>query len=1319
MTRQVRGGSASRAAAVTFAYDVFIVHADADESFVQGFLLAKLGLAPERVFVLKAMVLGKFITDEIERGVRSSRVSIVVLSPAYMADDWALFAEHLVTCASVDKRTHGVLLPLLLEDCEIPAHIRALVKLDFRDPTREVWTAEIDRLRQYLAQRRVPDPDIPCPYPGMRPFTEQDAQLFFGRDAELDDVVRRLRRGEREIYVIGASGSGKSSMIAAGLTPMLARGAPGLASFLVRTLRPGERPSAQLADVLEGDIAAPVSAVAQLLARHASATSLLLVIDQLEELFAVAGADERCRFLAAMRALRTDRRCVLMFSLRADFYGAFMESTLWTDLDGRISRVELSALRGNNLRMVIERPARDIGVYFQPELVSRLLEDAAREPGALPLLQEALVQLWGKRRQRLLALADYQALGDGSRTGLAFAISEHADAVLRSLTQAEETLALRTLLRLVAFGEGRADTRRQQPYAALRSKGATKFGAVLQHLVDNRLVTVTGDDQCGDVRVDLAHETLIHAWSTFAEWIRTWRAHEQRRRELEAAAAAWRVRGSGEGGLLDAVELGGAIAWRERAAQQLGYTADLAAFLAASEAAEAHAIRRRRRHRAQRNRMLAESSQLYQETGRQRLVEAERPLEALPYLVAARKATEAAGGSPSSSLRMLFAAATRNLPVGPALRHQGSVVSASFSPDGTCVVTSSNDMTARVWNAATSDALSPPLEHQGAVVGAAFNVDGTRVITASEDRTACVWNVATGEPLSRPLEHRNSVASAAFSPDGTRVVTASADQTARIWDASGEPLSLPLEHQDAVYRAAFSPDGTRVVTASGDQTACVWDGATGEPLSPPLEHQDTVHGAAFSPDGARVVTASADRTARVWHAATGKPLSPPLVHQDTVFVATFSPDGGRVVTASADHTARVWDAATGKPLSPPLEHQGFVVSAAFSPDGDRVVTASADHTARVWDAATGKPLSPWLEHQGAVYCAAFSCDGARIVTASWDQTARVWVAAATKPLSPSLKHERLMVGLAFSPDGTRIVTAIDDQTARVWVAATGEPLSPPLRHKGFVASAAFSPDGTRVVTASDDRTARVWDAATGKPLSPPFEHEGFVVSVAFSPDGNHVVTTSADHTARIWDAVGDALSSPLEHQDTVCGAAFSSDGARVVTASADHTARVWHTATGHPLSPPLEHHDTVCSAAFSPDGTRVVTASADHTARVWDIATGHPLSPPLEHQGTVWSAAFSTDGTRIVTGSGDNTARVWDAATGKPLIPPLQHHTTVVSAEFSADDSGVATATDDNTAHVWDLPLASGTLEEWRAVADQASPYVLANGVLSPRPPRG
>jgi WD40 repeat protein len=1386
-------------ATTRFAYDVFVVHAIADDWFVQGYLLPKAGLAAERVLVLAGLCLGELITSEIERGVRSSRVTIVVLSSAYMDDHWAEFAEQIAAYESVAKDSHGVLLPLLLEPCGLPTHIRALVKLDFRDPARSVWQAEVDRLRTYLDRPVSSEPELSCPYPGMRPFTRDDAARFFGRDVELDRIIRRLQRGEREIYVIGASGSGKSSLIAAGLVPRLARGVAGLPCFHVLTIRPGERPLDRLAAALEGDLAAPAAAVGSLLACHAPAASLFLVIDQLEELFAIASADQRRGFLAAMRAIRADPRCVLVFTLRADFYGIFMDSPLWTDRG--ISRIDLGPLRSDSLRTVIERPARDLGVYFQPELASRLLDDAAREPGALPLLQETLFQLWGKRRQRLLALADYHALGGGDRTGLAFAVEEHADDVLGTLTSVQKAVAFRILLRLVNFGEGRADTRRQQLRDDLRSIGedVADFDAVLQHLVDNRLVTVTGDDEGGDIRVDLAHEILIHSWSSFGDWIRNWRAHEQHRREIEAAATAWRGRGSGDGGLLDPVELADALSWQERAGYELGYTTDLAALLASSQAAQARAIHRQQRELAEHNRRLAESSQFYQELAWQRLLEAGRPLEALPYLVAAREATEAGGGTPSSSLRMLFAQATRNLPLSPPLQHRGSVVKSAFSPDGTRIVTASWDKTARVWDAATGLPLCFALGHKDRVVSAAFSPDGECVVTASWDKTARVWDAAFGLALSSPLPHRDHVMSAEFSPDGTRVVTASKDHTARVWDAaSSQPLSPPLAHNDCVVSAVFSPDGTRVVTASKDRTARVWEAASGQPLSPPLAHNDCVVSAVFSPDGTRVATASKDHTARVWDAASGQPLLPPLAHNDCVVSAAFSPDGTRVVTACKDHTARVWDVASGQPLSPPLKHQDAVVSAAFSPDGIRVVTAGKDRTARVWDAASGTPVSSPLAHQDAVVSAAFSPDGTRVVTASADYTARVWntdsgtpswhplvhhdsVANAAfspggtrvvttrggrigrfwdtgKPCSSVLQHQDAVASTAFSPDGMRVVTASWDRTARVWDAASGEPLSPPLTHQDSVVSAVFSPDGTRVVTASWDRTARVWDAAVGKPLSPPLTHQDSVVSVAFSPDGARLITASWDHTARVWDAAtGHPVSPRLAHQSFVESAAFSPDGTRVVTASWDHTARIWDATTGNPLSPALVHEGAVTKAVFSPDGTRVLTASADHTARIWDAASGKPLSPALSHQGSVYISAFSRDGTRVVTASADHTARIWDAASGKPLSPPLAHQGAVVSAAFSSDcarvvtaswdgtarvwdaatgkalspslehqdnlscaafnvhGTRVVTASNDHTARLWDLPLAQGTLEEWRAIVDRASPYVLVNGVLQPR----
>jgi WD40 repeat protein len=1384
-----------------FAYDVFVAHANAaaDEAFVNGYLLAKLGLAPERVLRLQTLELGQSTTGEIERGVRSSRVTLVVLSAAYMADRWAAFGEQLAAYASVAEDVHGVLLPLLLEDCQLTMHVASLVKLDFRDPSPASWEAEIDRLRGYLDQPAVPEPDLACPYPGMRPFTEGDAGRFFGRDAELDNIVYRLRHGEREIYVIGASGSGKSSLIGAGLVPRLTRGIEGLPRFHVRSFRPGERPLERLAGVLDGDVTAlaaafdgeltaPAAAVGQLLARHPAASSLLLVIDQLEELFAIAGDGQRHDFLAAVRALRADPRCVLVFTLRADFYAAFLTSSLWTDNAGRISRIDLGPLGGDSLRVAIERPARDVGVYVEPQLVSRLLDDAALEPGALPLLQETLFQLWGQRRHRLLVLADYRALGDGAENGLAAAVEQHADFVLGRLTSEQKVIAFRILLRLVNFGEGRADTRRQQPREALRSEGETvvSFDAVLQCLVDHRLVTVSGGDKYDDVRVDLAHEILIEAWSMFADWIRTWRTQEQSRRELEAAAATWRASGGGDDGLLGPVRLAAAVAWRDKAAQVLGHTRDLGAFIVAGEAAQLRAIRRRRltftaisllasvssilalfawhqtsdalEERDRSNRLVAESVQVYQEAGRQRLLEAERPLEALPYLVAARASAETIGMTPDPPLRMLFARAMRNLPVSPPLQHHRPVTNAEFSSDGTRIVTSSWDRTARVWDAATGQPLFPPLQHDGLVVSAAFSPDGSRVVTACWDKTARVWDAATGEALPLALQHGEIVHSAAFSPDGRRIVTASLDKTARVWDAAtGQPLSPPLDHQDLVASAAFSPDGSRVVTASWDKTARVWNAATGEPLFPPLQHGGRVVSARFSPDGSRVVTASWDKTARVWNAATGEPLSPPLEHQAEVVSAAFSPDSSRVVTASSDKTARVWDAVTGKRLSPPLEHQAGVLSATFSPDGARVATASADKTARVWDAGTGEPLSLPLQHRDRVRRAAFSPDGTRVVTASddntarvWDagtskpflslshqgavwhvafnpggtrvvaasddNTARVWDAVTGKPLSPPLRHHANLLSVAFSPDGTRVVTASADTTARVWDAVTGKPLSPPLQHRGLVASAEFSPDGTRVVTASADKTAQVWDAVTGKPLSPPLAHQGLVGSAVFSPDGTRIVTASWDNTAQVWDAsTGKPLSSPLQHQNFVESAVFSPDGTRVVTASNDNTARIWDGATGQPLSPPLPHRDRVTRAAFSPDGTRVVTASLDKTARVWDAATGRPRGPPIQHQDSVTSAAFSPDGSRVVTTSSDNTARIWDASTGKPLFPPLQHRGRVGIAAFSPDGARVVTASEDRTVRVWDVPLASGTLTEWRATMERASPYTLVNGVLSVR----
>ena len=535
-------------------------------------------------------------------------------------------------------------------------------------------------------------------------------------------------------------------------------------------------------------------------------------------------------------------------------------------------------------------------------------------------------------------------------------------------------------------------------------------------------------------------------------------------------------------------------------------------------------------------------------------------------------------------------------------------------------------------------------------------------------------------PFIASFDHQDSVTDAVFSPDGTRILTASWDKTAKLWDTTSGKLVASFAHRGIVWHAAFSSDGTRILTASADKTAKLWDAASGT-LIVSLAHQAIVYNAAFSPDGARILTASADKTAKLWDAASGR-LIASFAHDADVNDAAFSADGARILTASADKTAKLWDAASGK-LIASFDHQDAVYDAAFSPDGARILTASADKTAKLWDAASGK-LVVSFDHQDKVFQAAFSPDGARILTASADNTAKLWDAASAK-LIASFAHKGIVFHAAFSADGARILTASADNTAKLWDAASGK-LIASFDHQDLVYDAAFSPDGTRILTASADLSARLWDAPSGEHIAS-FAHQDGLYHAAFSPDSSRILTASADKTAKLWDAASGKLMASFVHQDSVNDAAFSPDGARILTASADKTAKLWDAASGK-LVASFDHQDEVFQAAFSPDGARVLTASGDKTAKLWDAASGK-LIASFDHQDAVYDAAFSPNGARILTASADKTAKLWEAASGK-LIASFDHQDTVEDVAFSPDGARILTASADNTAKLGSA--ASGEL---------------------------
>ncbi|MBL7255641.1 nSTAND1 domain-containing NTPase [Paractinoplanes lichenicola] len=514
---------------------LFILHSQADREWVDGFLRPELGLPTGAVLTEESFRPGVAVVDEVAQAVRNAQFTVLVLSDAFLTDQWAVFGGTLATHAGVTDPESVI--PLVLHPCELPLNIVYRVRLDCTNPDR--WSAEIGRLRDLLKVAEPPAERVACPYPGMVAFGPADAPFFYGREREIDELAQRVRQ-QRFLLVAGPSGSGKSSLVAGGLLPRLA----GDGGWSIRTMRPGAHPYEALQPALDGSPG-------------------LLVIDPFEEVFVQATPGERERFLRALAVLRDSGSCTLMLLMRANNYAELMTSPLWPLGPGE--RFEIVPLGAPELRQAIARPARDVGVHLEPVLIERLTHDAVGEPGVLPLLQETLVLLWERRSRRLLTARAYESLGTDGRSGLATAMAIRADAALAGLPPARQAIARRILLRLVHLSDDHGDSRRRQPVAALRSASDNDdFEPTLRHLADRRLLTLDGD------AADLAHEQLIRGWPTLREWVDQNRADELTRRRITRDADDWAGRGRERGALYRGRRLAEALDWRRRYPHELG-----------------------------------------------------------------------------------------------------------------------------------------------------------------------------------------------------------------------------------------------------------------------------------------------------------------------------------------------------------------------------------------------------------------------------------------------------------------------------------------------------------------------------------------------------------------------------------------------------------------------------------------------------------------------------------------------------------------------------------------------------------------------------
>jgi Sulfatase-modifying factor enzyme 1/TIR domain len=588
-------------------YDLFLLFADAERAWVSGYLRPELGVSSDRIITHDAFQPGAPLADEFERAVEQSRFTILVLSPSFMSDRWASFGEHLATWTSVEGGAARVV-PLVRHDVDLPTRLRFRVKLDCIDEGS--WPEEIGKLRALL-DRPEPQPELPidCPYPGMVPFELSDESRFFGRE----DLARNTANTLVErpfLALIGASGSGKSSFINAGLIPTIARDFRfGKSPPRVVRFRPGPSPIDHLAAeiaALSGPHGNASEIGAALTATGASLRPVLdaipagdggiglLIVDQFEEAFAQCkNVPLRLRFFDLLAGFLDeapkDWRVVL--AIRADFYEELQTSPLF---DRVTPLLDLKPLSDDELRTAIERPARNVGVHMEPGLVDALVGDAKGETGPLPLLQQTLVYMWAQfLRRRLLTLADYRSLGSEGRSGLQEALKIWADATMAALKGHEE-IVRRIFVRLIEFGPQHRDTRRQQSWDDLVDSGDTEADVerVLEVLVERRLVTTDRDAVTGDALVDLAHETIIEAWPQLHEWVDTYQTMESRRRQLVLAATNWQAAGRDDSFTFRARQLRDTEAWARQWPEELGYRER--EFLIASQSAERKQQRARR-----------------------------------------------------------------------------------------------------------------------------------------------------------------------------------------------------------------------------------------------------------------------------------------------------------------------------------------------------------------------------------------------------------------------------------------------------------------------------------------------------------------------------------------------------------------------------------------------------------------------------------------------------------------------------------------------------------------------------------------------------
>jgi WD40 repeat protein/DNA-binding SARP family transcriptional activator len=1121
-------------------------------------------------------------------------------------------------------------------------------RTDLREAEDELVgnVVELQAVRRRTA-RDAESEVVACPFKGLAAFDIEDAPVFFGREQLVAEMVARLA-GAPLMGVVGPSGSGKSSALRAGLLASLSAGVlPGSERWPLALLRPGEH---------------PVAALERATADAPRARRTIVAVDQFEETFtACRDESERAAFVDALVVAARDprRRALVLVAVRADFYG---RCAAYPELARLLSanHVLVGAMRRPELRRAIELPAQEAGLRVEPELADALIADVEGEPGGLPLLSTALLELWQHRDGRVLRISAYEHAG-----GVRGAVARLAERAYGRLDPSRRELARRILLRLAGEGDGDAVVRRRVPLAELEADRDERVAEVLAVLAGERLVTV------GAGEAEVAHEALLREWPRLRGWLEEDAEGRRLHRHLTDDVADWEAAGREPSVLYRGARLASVLEW----------TGTHGAELNTSE------------------RDFVEYSRAAAERDEQRQRRANRRLRILVGGIAALLAVAVVAGVVAVTQRgeardaALEADAARLGSDGVAReRLDQAMLLARGGIDLHESVSTRSSLLSVVMR---SPAVLKLLPTDGwPLFSVAVTQDGSLAAVGSERGNVMIFDARSGRPRGT-FESENLVQSLAFSPDGaTLAATVDEPPGAQldIIDVATHKrlrrVELPAPEREADLVIAFprfAPDGNLVVLQAPigvEQPSVVrrYDPRTGKLLGRPLALGATVFGLTATEDGRRLVGASEpdDETYVI------DPVRLRLVsrHKGGGAAAGVSPDGRTVALGSSEGEVRLLDLRSGR--ARPLEgtHEGGILRAAFAEDGRTVITTGGDGQVNLWDADGGLRETLSGHDRNDTYGLAVGPDGRTVYSAASDGRALVWDVSGTRRLDTPFSagepiaadFDRFPRGLAFDPAGRTFAQTQVDGSVQFVDARTLRAVGSLRALDGIALGVDFSPDGRTVAVSGEDGEVALFDRASQRRIA---DLRGLTTTsqaVAFSPDGELVAAgevgdESTDLPAnglQIWSVKRRTLTSFRSGSFSAPSIAFSPDGRLIAAAAMNRDTLVFDVRSGERVAR-LRTGDYARAVAFSPDGSLLATGDVGGRAHLWSTETWRPSGARLDaHTGRVQSLAFTPDGRTLATAAADGTIQLWDVTSRKAVGSPVTvDQGAYLAAEFN------------------------------------------------------